>query len=121
MNLKDFLRLGGLPIFIASLCCITPIVLVLLGISSISFAVSLTSVLEGQYKWAFILAGAISLIFSLVIYFRKKGVCTIDQVIKERNGIINKTILVLIVTVVGYILFFEVFLGYTGRVLKIWD
>ena len=34
---------------------------------------------------------------------------------------INKIILVLIVTAVGYILFFDIFLGYTGRVLKIWD
>ena len=69
MNLKDFLRLGGLPIFIASLCCLTPIILVLFGISSIAFAASLTNILEGQYKFIFILAGAITLIVSLIIYF----------------------------------------------------
>lgn len=121
MRFRDFFNLSGSPIFIASLCCITPIVLVLLGISTVAFAAALTNLLEGQYKWAFILAGVITLTLSLIFYYRKKGICTIDQAIKARREIINKTMLVLIVTIVGYILFFEVFLGYVGRALKIWN
>lgn len=121
MKLRELFNLTGLPIFIASLCCLTPIILVLFGLSSLSFAISLSNLLDGQYRWAFILAGVVSVIISLIIYFRKKGICTIDQVQKHRNEIINKVLLVLIVGVIGYILFFIIFLGYIGRILELWD
>ena len=120
MKLKEILSLGGLPIFIASLCCLTPIILVLFGISSVAFAASLTNVLDGQYRWAFVLAGLLTLIISLIFYYRKKGICTIDQAVKHRNEIINKTILILIVTGVGYFIFFDIFLNYVGKILQIW-
>lgn len=121
MHPKELFNLSSLPIFIASLCCLTPIILVLFGISTVTFAASLTNLLDGQYRWAFVLVGLITLIASLIVYFRKKGICTIDQVKKERNEIINKSLIVLIAAAVGYILFFDFFLGYIGRVLKIWE
>ncbi len=121
MKIKELFNLTGLPIFIASLCCLAPIILVLFGLSTLSFAVSLTNVLDGQYNWAFILAGLTTLIISLVLYFRKKGVCTIDQAVKHRNEIINKVLLALIVSAVGYYLFFIIFLGYIGRILHLWQ
>ena len=120
MKLKELFNLTGLPIFIASLCCLTPIILVLFGLSTLSFAISLSNILDGQYRWVFILAGLILLLASLVSYFRKRGICTIDQAIKQRNEIINKVLLVLIVSVVGYVLFFIIFLGYIGKILHIW-
>lgn len=120
MKPKEILDITGLPIFIASLCCLAPIVLVLLGLSTVAFAASLTNILDGQYRWAFILAGLVILIVSLIIYFRKRGVCTIDQAVKHRNEIINKVILVLTVSAVGYYLFFVLLLGYIGRILHIW-
>lgn len=121
MKLKELFNLTGLPVFIASLCCLAPIILVLFGLSSITFAISLTNLLDGQYRWAFVLAGLISLVTSLVIYFRKRGICTLDQVVRSKNEIINKVVIALIVSIVGYILFFDIFLGYIGRVLKIWQ
>ncbi len=111
----------GLPVFIASLCCVTPIILVLLGLSTVSFAISLSNVLDGQYRWVFILLGLATLAVSLLFYFRKKGVCTLDQAVKHRNEIINKVLLTLIVSAIGYYLFFIVFLGYIGRILHIWQ
>ncbi len=121
MKLKEVFNLTGLPIFIASLCCLAPIVLVLFGLSSITFAASLTNILDRQYQWVFILAGLILLVISLVLYFRKRGVCTIDQAKKHSNEIINKVLLALIISAVLYTFFFYIFLGYIGRVLKIWN
>lgn len=121
MKIKELLNLTGLPIFVASLCCLAPIILVLFGLSTLSFAISLTNILDGQYRWLFILAGLITLIVSLIFYFRKRGVCTIDQAIKHRNEIINKVLLALIVSAIGYYLFFIVFLGYIGRLLHLWQ
>lgn len=121
MKLKELFSLGGLPIFIASLCCLAPIILVLFGISSIAFAASLTNILDGQFRWAFILAGLVTLVISLIIYYRKKGICTIDQAVKYRNEIINKVLIVLIVTGVSYFIFFDIFLNYVGKILQIWQ
>lgn len=121
MRLRELLNLTGLPIFIASLCCITPIVLVLFGLSTVAFAASLTNLLEGKYQWAFILVGLIALTISLIFYFRKTGICTIDQVQKHRNEIINKTILSLLAAGVGYYIFFYILLDFIGRKLGIWS
>lgn len=121
MKLKELLNLTGLPIFIASLCCLTPIILVLFGLSTVSFAVSLTNILDGQYRWVFIIAGLIILTVSLVFYFRKGGICTLDQAVKQRNEITNKALLALIGFGIGYYLFFIVFLGYIGKLLHLWQ
>ena len=117
---KELIGITGLPVLIASLCCLAPVVLVALGLSTASFAASLTGVLDGQYRWAFILVGIAALVASLVFYFRKKGVCTLDHVKKRRNEIINKILLSVIVASIAYYLFFFVFITYVGRILKIW-
>jgi hypothetical protein len=119
-TLKDMLKLTGLPVLVASLCCLAPVVLVAAGVSTVAFGISLTNILDGQYKWAFQLAGALALAVSLVMYFRKRGVCTLDQAKKHRNEIINKTLLALIVGLVGYHLFFNIFLTWAGVQLKLW-
>ena len=43
------------------------------------------------------------LALALVIYFRRKGICTLDQARRERNRIINTSLLVLIFAVGMYI------------------
>ncbi|MCX6784299.1 MAG: hypothetical protein NT141_04550 [candidate division WWE3 bacterium] len=119
-RLKELFKLTGIPVLIASLCCLAPIILVAAGISTLSFAISLTNLLDGTYRWVFMLAGVISLIVSLIIYFRRRGICTVSQVLRQRNEIINKTILSILVSIILYYLFFYVFLGAIGRGLKIW-
>lgn len=121
VKLKEFFNLTGIPVLIASLCCIAPVVLVLLGISTVSFAASLTNVLEGQFQWLFILVGIISLIFFLILYFRGKGICTIDQAVRNKNEIINKTVLVIIFSIIFYIILFYGIINYIGKALQIWN
>lgn len=120
MKFKEVFNLTSIPIFIASLCCLAPIILVLFGLSTVSLAASLTDVLDGQYQWAFILLGLILLTISLVSYFRGKGICTLDQARKHQNEVINKVLLTLSLVVLGYVVFFYFFLGYIGRILGIW-
>jgi amino acid transporter len=120
-QLKDIFRITGIPVLVASLCCLAPVVLVAVGISTLAFAASLTNLLDVHYRLVFILAGFISLAVSLVLYFRKRGVCTLDQVKKHRNEIINKTLLSLIGGLILYFLFFNVFLQIVGHSLKIWQ
>lgn len=120
-KIKEILKITSIPVFLASLCCLSPIILVLLGVSTISFAGSLTDVLYGQYKWIFRILGILALFGSLAFYlYRKKGVCTIDEVKKRRNEIINYVALSLVVGVLGYMFFLYVVVHYIGVWLKIW-
>ncbi len=119
-TLSDLFKITGLPILFASLCCLAPVVLVALGLSTVGFAAALGGTLDGKYKIVFLGGGVILLIISLVIYFRGKGICTLDQAKRHRNEIINKILIAIIATIIGYVLFFNIFLGIVGTQLGLW-
>lgn len=120
--LKDSIKISSIPVVLASLCCLSPVILVLLGISSVSFASSLSDTLYGEYKWVFRGVGLIALTGSLVYYLRrKKGICTIDEVKRRRNEIINYIALTIITGILGYIFFLYVVVEYIGKWLSIWE
>lgn len=122
MKIKELLKVSGFPVVFASLCCLTPLVLVLFGLSTVAFASSLADVLYGQYKWVFRTIGFILLTISIIIYFRKqKGICTIDEAKKRRREIINTTLVFIIAGIVGYIFFLYVVVHYGGVFLGIWE
>ncbi|MDQ5962632.1 MAG: hypothetical protein QG653_439 [Patescibacteria group bacterium] len=121
MNIKELLKISGIPVLVASLCCLSPVILVMLGISTVSFASSLADTLYGTYKWYFRGLGLVSLLVALVVYFRRvEGVCTFDDAVRKRNEIINKVALALIVGVLGYLFFLYVVVHYIGVFLNIW-
>jgi hypothetical protein len=119
---KDILKISSIPVLFASLCCLSPVILVLLGLSTVSFASSLADTLYGDYKWVFRVVGLIALLASLVYYLRrKKGVCTIDDVVRRRNEVINYVALSVIAGVLGYLFFLYVVVHYIGVFLTIWE
>lgn len=120
-NFKEILKISSLPIVLASLCCLSPIILVLLGVSTVSFASSLSDTLYGEYKWMFRAVGLLALLLSLAHYFRRqRGICTIDDAKRRRNEIINYLALTLIAGVLGYIIFLYVIVHYVGVWLSLW-
>ena len=120
-KLRDILKLSGLPVLIASLCCLSPLILVLVGVSTVSFASSLADTFYGEYKWWFRGAGLIALLLALTFYLRRqKGICTIDEAKRRRNEIINYLALALIVGVLGYLFFLYVVVHYLGAWLGLW-
>lgn len=107
---------------VASLCCLTPIVLVLFGLGSVSLAASLADTLYGTYKWVFRIVGLALLGLSLIWYVRReKGICTIDEAKKHRNEIVNIVGITLIIGVIGYVLWLYVIVEYAGKLLNIWS
>ncbi len=122
MNGKELLKITGIPVFIASLCCLSPIVIVIFGFVSVEFATSLADTLYGSYKWYFRIAGLVSMIVAVVLYFRKsKNICTFNAVKRNVNVIINTVLIVFITGILGYILFLYVVVHYWGVWLHIWE
>lgn len=106
--------ISALAGMIGGLCCVTPIVLVLLGLASITAAADLGDVLYGNYRWIFRSVALAFLALALVVYFRRKGICTLDQARRERNRIINTALVVLIFAVGIYIFWTYIAVHYWG-------
>jgi len=121
MKLKELFKLTGIPVLVASLCCLSPLLLVLVGLSTVSFASSLADVFYGDYKWVFRAVGALLLVITLLYHFRKKkGICTLDSAKRHRREIINTVILASITGILGYIFFLYVVVHYAGVFLGVW-
>ncbi|MBI2439562.1 MAG: hypothetical protein HYV45_03100 [Candidatus Moranbacteria bacterium] len=121
MRLRDMVKISSIPVLVASLCCLSPIILVLLGVSTVGFAASLADTFYGEYRWYFRGAGMFTLVVALIMYFRKKDICTLDQVRRRRNEIINIAALTFIIGVLGYFFFLYVVVHFIGVGLMIWE
>jgi len=121
MKFKEIFKITGIPIVFASLCCLTPIILVLFGLSTVAFAASLSDFLYGGHRWAFRVIGLILLSISLLIYFRSKGICTINDAKNQKKKVINIILVSLIVAILGYIFFLYVVVEIAGILLGIWE
>lgn len=121
MTLKDIFKISSVPVIIASLCCLSPIILVLLGIGTVSFASSLADTLYGDYKWIFRGVGLMALSISVFFYLRRtKGICTAYEAKRKRNEVINTVAISVIAGVLGYLFFLYVVLHYAGVFLNLW-
>ena len=121
MRKRDVFKLSGIAAVLASLCCITPIVIVLLGLSSVSAAAALSDTLYYGYRWVFITIALVFLALALTVYFRNRGICTLDKAKRYWNQIVNTTIIVLVVSVLTYVVFNYVVLEFIGVWLGIWQ
>ncbi|MDA1079624.1 MAG: hypothetical protein O2840_02965 [bacterium] len=122
MKFREAFKIAAIPVTFASLCCLSSVFLVLFGLSSISFAASLSDTLYYGYKWVFRGVGLLLLLASTAYYlYQSKGICTLDQAKKRRKEIINTTLIVVGVGIVGYIIFLDVIVHYAGVFLQIWE
>ena len=121
MKVRELLGVVSVPALLASLCCLSPVVLVLLGISTVSFGASLADTLYGDYKWLFRAVGFLALLVCVIVYLRRqRGICTLDDVKRRRTEIINVVMLALIGGVLAYLFFLYVVVHYVGVFLGLW-
>jgi len=111
---KGFFLISLLAGLLAGLCCFTPIVLILLGLATLSAATSLGNVLYGSYAWYFRAGALVFLALALWFYFRRQGICTLDQARRQRNRIINTSLIVLIFAIGVYIIWTYIIVQYWG-------
>lgn len=122
MKLKEIFKLTGIPVLTASLCCLSPLVTFLLGLSTASAAASLADVLYGEYKWLFRILGLLFLLISITLYFRKqKNICTLDELKRRKNEVINTVFLTLTFAVLAYMVFLYVIVHYVGVYFQLWQ
>ncbi|MCC6344731.1 MAG: hypothetical protein IT166_21200 [Bryobacterales bacterium] len=98
----------------ASLCCTTPVVLAAAGITSAAIANNWGNLLYGDYRWHFRLAAMGLMLFTLAAYFRSRGVCTLREARRERNRILNTTLLAVLIFHALYVSWTYVALHYLG-------
>ena len=105
---------------LASMCCLPSVILVMFGLSSVTTAAALSDTLywgTDGYWWfrpTLLTASAIMVIVGLISYFRKQGVCTFDDVKKDKRRVVNVSLLVLTIAFVSYMIFNYVILEILG-------
>ena len=105
---------------LASMCCLPSVVMVMFGLSSVTTAAALSDTLywgTDGYWWfrpTLLTASAVMVIVGLISYFRKQGVCTFDDVKKDKRRVVNVSLLVLTIAFVSYMIFNYVILEILG-------
>lgn len=86
---KKGVLIGFLSGMAAISCCVSPVVLVLLGVASAAEAVSLGNTLYYAYGWAFRGAGVLVAAVAVFFYLRKRGSCSLSGARKYRNTLVT--------------------------------
>lgn len=71
------LRLGALTGLVGIACCVSPVVLVLLGLASVSFAISLGNTLYSEYGWYFRGAALLFAVAGTLGVLRGRNACSL--------------------------------------------
>ncbi|MGY8755650.1 MAG: hypothetical protein ACKVIR_08160 [Candidatus Poseidoniales archaeon] len=108
----------------ASLCCLPSIIWVLFaGSSAIVAADSLSNDLYySSFRYVLYSTSILMLVYGLMIYFRNRGICTLDDAKKNRRRIINTTLLVFTTTIIIYLVWNYIILEMVGIYLGLpWE
>ena len=125
---KSLMKIISGSAIIASMCCLPSVVLVMFGLASVSSAAALSNKLywgEDGFGWfrpAMLLLSLMFVVIGLVIHFRNQGICTLDQVKRERRRVINTALFVLIISFLAYLVLNYVILTELGLLFDLpWE
>ncbi|MCH1422301.1 MAG: hypothetical protein L7U62_02255 [Candidatus Poseidoniaceae archaeon] len=106
--------------FVASLCCLPSVVMVMFGLATVSTGAALSDTLYwgedgfGWFRGTMLAIAAMCVVTGLVYYFRNQGICTFDQAKRERRRIVNTSLFVLSAAYISYLVFNYVILTEIG-------
>ena len=133
-DLRSLWKLISGSALMASLCCLPSVVLVFFGLASVTTAAALSDDLYwgyngmGWFRPLLLVASALMVVIGLIIYFRNEGICTLDEAKRQRQRVINTSLLVGTITVLLYLVFNFVILTDLGIAMnlpwessRIWD
>ena len=76
-EVRKGIKYGLLSGLAGIMCCVSPVVLVLLGIATAAEAVTLGDTLYYGYAWFFRAFGLAVAAIAVVLYLRRRGMCTL--------------------------------------------
>ena len=127
-DVRSLWKLIGGSAFMASMCCFPSVVLVLFGLASVSTAAALSDNLYwgyngmGWFRPLLLIASTMMVVVGLVVYFRKEGICSLDEAKRQRQRVINTSLFVGTFTAALYIVFNYVILTELGIALELpWE
>ena len=127
-DVKSMWKWIGGSAFLASMCCFPSIVLVMFGLASVSSAAALSNNLYwgtngmGWFRPALIVLSTVLVTIGLVLYFRNDGICTMDEVRRQRKRIFNTSLVVFTLSTLTYIVFNFIILTELGVALDLpWE
>lgn len=127
-DVKSMWRWIGGSAFLASMCCFPSVVLVMFGLASVSSAAALSDDLYwgtngmAWFRPALVGLSAVLVTIGLVLYFRKDGICTMDEVRRQRKRIFNTSLVVFTLSTLTYIVFNFIILTEVGVALDLpWE
>ncbi len=96
------IRLGTLAGLLGIACCVSPVIMALLGLSSVAFAISLGNTLYYDYGWYF--RGAALLLAALGVagILRRRGACHLRGVRAQWRLLITVLLAMVVVYVALY-------------------
>ncbi len=74
---KTGLKLGLMAGLVGISCCVSPVVMVLLGLASVSFAISLGNTLYYGYGWYFRGAALVLAVMGVIAILRGRNACSL--------------------------------------------
>ena len=83
-SLNRGILMGLVSGLVAITCCVSPVVLVLLGIATAAEAVTLGDTLYYEYGWYFRGAGFVVAALAVILYLRGRGVCNLRGAFRYR-------------------------------------
>lgn len=104
------LKLGVLAGLVGIACCVSPVVMVLLGLSSVSFAISLGDTLYYQYGWYFRGAALVLAGGGAIGILRGRNACTLRGARAQR-----RLLLTVVVTMVAVYVLLSALTSVLGR------
>ena len=127
-DLRSMWRWIGGSAFMATMCCFPSVVLVLFGLASVSTAAALSNDLYwgtngmGWFRPTLMVLSAALLATGLVLFFRREGICTLDEVKRQRRRVFNTSLVVALIGLLAYVLFNFVLLTELGIALELpWE
>ena len=113
---KPLAAIATVSALTASMCCLPSVVWVLFaGSSAIVAANELSNALYySWFRYALYAASLSMMSVGLIIYFRNRGICDLDDVRRERKRVVNTSMALFTATVLGYLIWNFVILEIIG-------
>ncbi|MBT4803298.1 MAG: hypothetical protein HON85_06570 [Euryarchaeota archaeon] len=115
-DIVELAPLVGISAIISSLCCLPSVIWVLFaGSTAIVAADSLSNELYySSFRYLLYSISFVLLMVGVILFFRNKGICTLNDAKKNKNRIINTTLMVFSLSIVVYLIWNFVVLELLG-------